>query len=356
MSSAIAHANCTVASTWPRRESRASVESCDSEACPCSPYFERRSATERAADRDLPLAARAAHEQQVRDIRAHDREYDADGDDEHSQRRRYRGRKLVERAHDLETRRGTGLRFDAAQLQPERVGLRARRLERNSGGELRLRGQEKHLARPGRRCHEERRPERLLAKTRRHDAHDRVRPPIELDPTLDDVGGGQEILAPHRLAEHDDVRVRPLVVGQQAASHERRYAAHGEQPRGNSLAVELHAAVGSGQRAPFALHDRDVRQSRRILPPPVELADAHGGSSLRDAPEALRGRNVLDDRHEPLGLGERERPEQHGVHDAEDRGRRTEPDREREHRDGRESRSAFEATQRITYVGRDFSS
>ncbi len=39
---------------------------------------------------------------------------------------------------------GAGLRLDAAQLQPQRVGLRARRLERDAGGELRLRGQEKN--------------------------------------------------------------------------------------------------------------------------------------------------------------------------------------------------------------------
>ena len=103
--------------------------------------------TERAPDRNLLLAPRAAHEQQVRDVRADDREHDADGDDEHSQRRRNGRRQLVERAHDLEARLGTGLGLDAAQLQPERVGLRARRLERNAGGELRLRGQENDLAR-----------------------------------------------------------------------------------------------------------------------------------------------------------------------------------------------------------------
>ena len=225
MSSAIAHASCTVASTWPSRELRASVESCDADVCPRSPYFERRSAgsspnstpvttDSRATNAStggsiaisssrgntdgakpfrgltyavavnlsshtpanaIAIATRPANtdstrlsvrtcramrqrvapserriaiscwrrvprtSNKIRDVRADDREHDADGDDEHAQRRRDGRRKLIERAHDLEARRGAGLGFDAAQLQPERVGFGTRRLERNSVGEPSLR-------------------------------------------------------------------------------------------------------------------------------------------------------------------------------------------------------------------------
>ena len=43
-------------------------------------------AAERGADRDLALAARGAHQQQVRDVRARDQQHEADGAEQHEQR------------------------------------------------------------------------------------------------------------------------------------------------------------------------------------------------------------------------------------------------------------------------------
>ena len=63
---------------------------------------------------------------------------------------------------------------------------------------------------------------------------------------------------------------------------------------------------------------------------------------------------MLDDLHESLGLGIRQRPQKHGIHDAEDRRRRAEADGERQHRDGREPRRSLEPAQRVLGIGAKF--
>ena len=44
--------------------------------------------------------------------------------------------------------------------------------------------------------------------------------------------------------------------------------------------------------------------------------------------------------HQPVGLLVRQRPQDHAIDDAEDRGGRPDPEREREHRRNREARGA----------------
>ncbi|HEY9182108.1 MAG TPA: FtsX-like permease family protein, partial [Gammaproteobacteria bacterium] len=156
----------------------------------------------------------------------------------------------------LGARLGAGLGLDATQLQSERVGLGTRRLERNSVGEPSLCAPKGRSV--GRRDDDHRYPERLVAELRRHDTHDGKDPGIELNPAADDIGSGIEILAPCRLTEHDDVGVRALIVGHEAAPEQRLHAAHGEQRRRNTLAVELPAAVGGRERPAFAPHHREV--------------------------------------------------------------------------------------------------
>jgi hypothetical protein len=63
---------------------------------------------------------------------------------------------------------------------------------------------------------------------------------------------------------------------------------------------------------------------------------------------------VLHDLHEALRLGVRQRPQEHGVHDAEDRRRRTEPDGKSQHSNDREPRRALEPAQRVPSVGSEF--
>ena len=66
MSSAIAHANCTAASTWPSRELRTSVESCDTDVCP-------RVAVLREAQRRQHPEQHAGHDRQQGDECEHGR-------------------------------------------------------------------------------------------------------------------------------------------------------------------------------------------------------------------------------------------------------------------------------------------
>jgi hypothetical protein len=58
----------------------------------------------------------------------------------------------------------------------------------------------------------------------------------------------------------------------------------------------------------------------------------------------------LEDRHDPAGLGIRQRPQQHAVDDRKDRGRRADPEREREQPGGRKALVAPHHRQRIKHV------
>ena len=107
----------------------------------------------------------------------------------------------------------------------------------------------------------------------------------------------------------------------------------------NRFAVTLAAATRSGSPSPVRLtcpspHAADFPQRSGAAPVVHDLAVANPGLVER--------RPLAPDHHGAIWLGPRQRAEQHGVDDAEDRGVRADSQREREDGDGGEAGMARE--------------
>ena len=80
------------------------------------------------------------------------------------------------------------------------------------------------------------RPELRLAafdaEIGRHDAHDRERTSVEIEPRADRISARAELALPQAMAEHDDVRpVRHVLIGRIHAAQFRRHAEDAEERR-----------------------------------------------------------------------------------------------------------------------------
>jgi hypothetical protein len=168
------------------------------------------------------------------------------------------------------------------------------------------------------------------ARKRRQHADDRVRAIVHLEDAADHRRIALQFAAPVTMAEDDHTRcARHLFAGKEAAAHQRRHADHVEE-------VGRDDAGGDAERLVPVEHD-EVHEVE--LGHPVEAARL--GSQIADfdrreqafaAAATAAGRGLQP--HQAVGFGVRRRLQQHGVEDAEHRGRH--PDAEREGEDDRQ--------------------
>ena len=119
-----------------------------------------------------------------------------------------------------------------------------------------------------------------------------------------------------------------IFFGQERAAEDRRDAEQRKQVgRGYRAAQQLRFAI-AGQRQVEVVVGGEAIERSALLAQVIEVAKR----KLRERGAVLRG--LLADRHDAIRGVERQRLEQHGVDDAEDRCVRADAEREREHTDG----------------------
>ena len=141
---------------------------------------------------------------------------------------------------------------------------------------------------------------------------------------------GTEPPAPEAVAEDDGLpAVGRVLGGGEVAADCRLHAEHPEEVRRDPHAADPFGFAVRDQRRDPRPDERHVLERVAALAPVEErrVADVAGRS----------GRAALADRDEPIGIRVRQRAEQHGVEDAEDRGVRADAERQRHERDGREA-------------------
>jgi hypothetical protein len=182
------------------------------------------------------------------------------------------------------------------------------------------------------------RDERL--ERRRHHAGDRERLIVHRDDPADCRRIGIESPPPQTVAQdHHPPAVRRVFVRSEVAAQDGAYAERPKEIRRHTHAANpLRLAVGDERGRPRS-DERDLFEAVAAIAP-VEIgrvSDVACGSI----------RTAIADQGEPLRRRVRERPQQHGIHDAEDRGVGADAKRERDERDPRERRSLPEQPRRI---------
>jgi hypothetical protein len=160
----------------------------------------------------------------------------------------------------------------------------------------------------------------------------------ERDLPAHDGGIRGEEPPPRRLGQHRSGRRPRLVVGRRERATEKRLHAQDlEVLRLHHRAVQSLRVARAGEvEGPAAQEQRDLLEGLALRAPVLAVED-------RDVALAR-------DEREPLGLRERQGPEHHRVHDAEDRGVRADAERQRQERDGREARALGQPAQREPHV------
>ena len=229
------------------------------------------------------------------------------------------------------------VRVRRLQILGERRHLGLRALERDAGLEPRREIQVLVRVAAGerRRLERERHEQIGLAgeearEALRHHADDLIRLAIQLDRLSDRARLAGKEPRPHAVAQHDDVLLaRVVVVAAERAAEHRRHAEHVKPVAGDAHARYALGVAGAGEvRAELRL-DGDRLEALRLVAVVAEAARRH-----RRLHVVERRIEVLD-RHQPRGYAVRQRPEQHGVDDAEDRRVRANAERERERRRSR---------------------
>ena len=191
-------------------------------------------------------------------------------------------------------------------------------------------------------------------EARRHDADDRQRRPVEesrfrserleRDGAPENAGVALKVPLPRARADDDDVRAGGFVRGVENAAKPGAGAEHGERVRRHQRAGQSR---GTGRRR----HQRDRRRDAERQCPtrscwlsatpssPTTTCRSGAGAGRAGFAGAARSHNP----HQPIGIPVRQRLEQHGVDDAEDRRGGADAEGEREHGGNREAGTAPQA-------------
>jgi hypothetical protein len=296
---------------------------------------------ERRPQRKIVLAPRNACEQQAGHVGARDQQDQADGAHQDAEHRPHATGQLVAQRHERH-RRGLVLGGElAAQLGMDRIDVGARRVERRAGLEppdgLQMLAAAAAIG--DRPVVADERPhlgalieafgdERLEGW--RHHADDREWPIVHRDHPSDGGRIGAEPAAPEAVAQDGGLPAGGRVFGGgEVAPDRRRDAEHPEEvPRHAHPADPFRLAVGHQRRTPRADERHVVERVAAVAPVEErQVADVAGRS----------GRPPLADGDEAIGIRIRQRTEQHGIEDAEDRRVRADAEGERHERDRREA-------------------
>ena len=311
----------------------------------------------RGADGDLALALRRARQQQAGDVRARDQQHETDGAEQHQERGADAADDLVAQRLQPDGAPRVGLWKVPRLPLGECLELGARRREARArlqaGEDLEVvhvpLGEQvaRHVER--RRGHDERREHpdaRVLGivEGSRHDAEDRVRHAVDLDPAADDRRVACQLALPDALAD-DDQRLCGAAVGRgrERPAHERRHREDvevvGRDARGRH-ALRLASRHRDRRRiAPVTGH----RRQRLALPIDVEEV------GRREAAVRIRAAAARQPDDRPaVGVGQR--PQQNAVDDAEDGRVGADAEREGQDRDDRKCRRAEQRANGVTKV------
>ena len=141
------------------------------------------------------------------------------------------------------------------------------------------------------------------------------------------------------MAQHHDLVAAGLVFAcDEGAAEGCRHAERVEEIRGHVERLEPRGIAGAGERQGGHLRGRD----RRVGPGVAAVVEVVGGAD-RKLP-------VVEQDHEFPGAGVRQRVQQHGREHGEDRRRRPDAERQREHGRGAESGRAAEGPQGMGQV------
>ena len=295
---------------------------------------------ERGAHRQLATARRRARQQHVRDVGAGDQQHQADRAQQDQQRDAGVSDHGLQDGPQLEAklaiRIGMGAGLPLREVGELRAGLR----QRHPGPEARHHSEDPQrpllsLRGDGAHAGLERHPELVLGRReverRGHHAHHRVRPTAQVDRAAERGIAPREPRLPKLVAEHH--QRLPALLGQEPPSA-KRLAQHQEELGRPDDAGDLLGLAIRHDRVEVRRPDRGALEGARLLAQVFVVGNA----------EAAR-------RDEPLRFGERQRREQHPVHEAEDRGVRADPQPQRGDRDEREARCATQQAEAEADVG-----
>ena len=186
-------------------------------------------------------------------------------------------------------------------------------------------------------------PEKL--KIRRHHADDRARHAVDPQRLSDDVGPRAEARLPEAVTDDDLQVVARLPLGflKDAAergtrlqnAEQRRRRLYGGQPLGAGVEADR------GARAP-------VERERLHAVHRLQAVEIVGHAVRRAAGPGVR--IAVEDVDQPVGLRDGQRPQQHGLHDGEDRRVRADADGQREQHGGGEAAVLQQDAQGISEV------
>ena len=187
---------------------------------------------------------------------------------------------------------------------------------------------------------------------------------VDQDGAPDRVGAAVETALPVAMREHRDRRRRRSVVGSRDQAADRRRHAHARVVVARDVLRRdrrLGHAFGDHADARERRRGEDAGHRRRRRPQPLEdgarqrRADLAAGHRIDAAlPFAGVAHATADavlhaQQHELVGPRHRQRPQQQLVDQAEDRGRRPDPQRQRQHGDDGEAGRAGEMPQRRSH-------
>jgi len=320
---------------------------------PAAAGADRRAHGQLALPRDTP------RQQQVRHVRAADEQDAADASHQHEQRRT-----------DL---RGDGVEEDLrahlhrAALAEDRFGQRrprhAARGAGSLGGGL---GHRRSWAQPSQRREDldrlprrvggsardaQRRPQPRLAggeiELGRRDADDGARPAVERERAADRGRLSAEALAPEAVRQHHDgLRAGSGVLGEQQPTRRGARADEREKRRRDRDARDARrlAAARLEKGAP-PVGRQPVERARRAVAPGMEGEFAEQRPHRR-----VRAGVVLREAHQPVGVGIRQRAQQHAVGHREERRIGADAQRQRHERRDREPPLPRHRAQRLPDV------
>ena len=325
----------------------------------------QRAGAERRPHGNLSLSRQRSGQLKIRDVRARDEQDERHRGRQHQERQTHAPDRLfLERQH---TEREPAVRrvevgVLAAQPRRQRIELGSRARDRRTWFQRRDDVVVLAIANLSRIGRERQRQDHFgviddaerghdfarQRERRRQHADDLVRLAVERQRAADDVA--IPAVAAHPRAEPEQRLARlagSVVVGSEEIAEERTHAEHRQQVRRDADGPDAFGLAVARQVGIGANRDRDVLEALRTV---LDIEVLRRRKPVFGDPEA--GRRVPEN-DLPIRVLVRQRPQQERARDAEDRGVRTNPNRQREYGDDRESWRGEEGANRVAEVLRE---
>ena len=289
------------------------------------------------AKRDLALARRASHQQEVGHVGAGDEQQEEHAGQDHQQGAAHALRDVLEEGHDLGAPALVGGGALDGELRGDPRQLVCRLLEGRSGTQARDRGERASPA-PGRVAGDQERLPELGLRLREgegcgHHPDHLAADSVQGDTPSDDPRVGCETALPEAVAQDDDALVARLrLFGTEDATPGRGDAEDLEVlGRDQGRLHRLRVAAGAEAHRRQLLDGGDLLEGARPFAPVEDVPPVH---DVARSPRA-----GFPDAHELLGSPKRQGPQQHRVDDAEDGGARTDAEGQGDDGDRREGQA-----------------